>query len=896
MKKIANKIKSYSKVKKIFIFLAAILVIRLVDLSVVQGDEWSKLSKNMAYKGIYTPAARGSIYDRNGVLLADNVQTFTVRLNLNTIDADDINDSIITTIRLLNENGDKVVNNFPMEYKDGEIRYKFQDEIDNWLRANKIDVGTSASQAFDILKERYEIDSNDKYEIQKILNEKYAKYPPINIRSMRYRQDIEKDQFLESYNLDKNESAKVAFEKIKEKYEVDKNLSAEEALAIVAIRYEIKQNGLKKYIPIEIANNVSKETILEIKGNQMKYPGMEVISDMKRYYPQGNLASHILGYMGKISEEKKSEYEKKGYDISSMIGQSGIEAQYESILRGHDGMEVVQVNTHGEAIKSVDKSVAKKGNDVYLTIDSRLQKTTEDSLEKLIKSISSRSKAASGAAVVIDVKTGEVLALANYPDFNPNLFVEGISSEDWASLQSYNPYDPLSPAPLFNLATNSMVQPGSTFKPITALAALDSGLNPDTAYKDDGHIKIGQQEFGCWLWNARKGNHGYIALNKAMSESCNCYFWNIATNKDWSNGQSLGLKDMGIDKILKFAKQLGLDEKTGIEIEESSYGLPSLDSKIQANKAQLKSALYAEAEKYFDSKVVDNAKRLEKDIDTIVKWTDMKGITYSKMTGELLPQVSVKPSKYREFVESFLYVYFNKNSWTTGDVFNLSIGQGSSMYTPIQMANYMATLGDEGRRHKVTVVKNVQNEYKDKSKQVDKLDTSSKVIDDVLESMNVTAKDNNAFRVSGLDLCMKTGTAQKFGKVKTMSEKEYLQQHLGSFGNMSWNEVKEEVKRLRKTNAEYYTNDDVAYRKAVINLSNGRETGASLNRFKGDYDDFAWMVALAPYKDPKIAIAVYVPQGKDGWTLAPLVVDIVNAYMNKDSKTYNDMKINKGLN
>ena len=197
----------------------------------------------------------------------------------------------------------------------------------------------------------------------------------------------------------------------------------------------------------------------------------------------------------------------------------------------------------------MQKIEPKKGKDIYLTIDSDLQKVAQEGLAKNIKAIrnggnfssefgsigtKAAPKAKTGAVVAIDVKSGDVLALASYPDYNPNLFAEGISPENWSKLQSSNPRDSLSEAPLLNLATMSAVQPGSTFKPVTALSALENGLNPNKIVKDGGAVKLGGRTFGCILWNTTGGNHGYIDMYKAMAVSCNYYFYDLATNRDLS--------------------------------------------------------------------------------------------------------------------------------------------------------------------------------------------------------------------------------------------------------------------------------------------------------------------------------------------------------------------------
>ena len=163
------------------------------------------------------------------------------------------------------------------------------------------------------------------------------------------------------------------------------------------------------------------------------------------------------------------------------------------------------------------------------------------------------------------------LAMASYPDYDPNIFAEGISTEDWESVQSTNPRDYLAPTPLYNIATKASVQPGSTFKPVTAVAALQAGLDPDLNIRDRGHIDIGGRSFGCSAWNMYGGTPGTLNLVSGIQNSCNYYFYCIATGTDWGTGASLGYdEDINIEKIMEVAQEFGLGQETGIELDEAT--------------------------------------------------------------------------------------------------------------------------------------------------------------------------------------------------------------------------------------------------------------------------------------------------------------------------------------
>lgn len=902
------------KIEALFFLLAFILLARLFVLTVLESEDWTNQANNLSIRGLYTAAPRGQIYDRNGKLLAGSTQIFSVKMSTTDMTDEEINNVASNLVNLFEKNGDTYENNFPIKYANGKYSYTYNEEITSWLTENEIDTNATAEEALYTLKERYGIETSDRYEIQSQLQEKYSIYPPILVKNMEYSATKEKTEFLEGYSLDTDLSAEKAFKSLRKKLKISNTLSEEQAIKIMAVRNELKSTGYRKYISVTLAKDISDDTVMEIEEMSNNFEGVEISSETKRYYPNGNSASHILGYLGKISSDEKSEYEAKGYDTSSLIGKEGIEKEFESILKGQDGTKIIKVNSSGEYVDTVSEIEAKKGKDVYLTIDSDLQKVAEDALEKNISlmrqgggtftsewgnvNVQSATKAASGALVAIEVETGDVLAMASYPDFDPNLFVDGISSENWASLQSSNPYDSLAASPLYNLATRSAVQPGSTFKPITALAALDSGLSPSTYYQDKGYIEIGGKKFGCAIWNKNGGNHGSLNLYSGMENSCNYYFWDLATNKNWATGSSLGLSsDMGIEKILKYAKKMGLGSSTGVELDETVVKIPSLEKKLSGLKNTLSNWLYANAEEYFEKSVYSNSKKLKKDIEEILTWLEVDNMTYKAMKNDYLPKVGIKESKYSEFIQEVLYTYCNQNSLTVGDALNISIGQGDNAYTPLQMASYIATLGNDGQRNQVSIVKSIEDEGNTEKKKTEDTGISKDDINVVKDAMHQVSLGGGSglkstFSRFSWDVCAKTGTAQKSGYISTMSEVDYIKSHLSSFGNMSWSEVETEMDRLMKEYSNIYTTEDTAVRRAVINLSGGKLTSESLDRFKDTYDDFAWIVAMAPKDDPKIAIACFVPQGGSGYYLGPAVREVIGSYLKTVDPSYeNDFKI-----
>ena len=323
--------------------------------------------------------------------------------------------------------------------------------------------------------------------------------------------------------------------------------------------------------------------------------------------------------MGSISESESKEYVEKGYSASDLIGKDGIEAALEEKLHGTPGIRKIKVNSSGEYVETLEETEAEKGSDVYLTIDLDLQKTAEQALKRAIASAANSS---SGAVVASDIETGDVLAMASYPDFDPNIFANGISTKAWESVQPENERDYLAPRPLMNNATRTSIAPGSTFKPITAIAALECGLDPNRYITDRGVIKYGDREFACSAWNDYGGTHGNETLEWGIGNSCNYYFFCIATGKDWGTGASLGYSQkITVDKILNTAKQFGLADKTGIEIGEFTNDLASEETKLETYEIGVENYLYINAHKLFPAAVVDDYDKLKKNMETISGWT-----------------------------------------------------------------------------------------------------------------------------------------------------------------------------------------------------------------------------------------------------------------------------------
>lgn len=902
----------------VFACLMAILVVRLFVLTVVQNDKWTEKATNLSTKTITTSAPRGNIYDRNGNVLATNKQVFNVRMYNSDDSSAEINEVALKLTKLLKKNGDKINDEFPIKLKNGEFYYTYDKEIKRWLARENMPTDYTAEQAFNQLRTNLGISSElDVYAAQSEMQTNYGVYPPISVgATISYTYANDRKTFLERYHLDEDSTAEEAFNELRNKFEVDPSYSKSKARKILVVRDALSKMGYTKYLPVTMASGVSEKTIIAIEEETSIYKNVEVASEYVRTYPYGSFASHIIGYMGSISDSEKQKYVSElGYEADDLIGQDGIEYKYESILRGTDGAKKVKVDVMGNLIEVLSETDPVAGDDVYLTLDKDIQKSVEKNLEKGITathyggtftskygnySTTGTSKCESGAAVVLDVKTGEVLGMASYPDFDPNLFAEGISSKDWNKLQSKNVRDPLSAQPLYNIATRSAVQPGSTFKPVTATAAMANGLSPNRFLVDGGQVKVGNTTYDCLIYTNTHTTHGACDLAKALGVSCNYYFFDIGQGKDYKTGQSLGYK-CGVDEILKYAKKYGLGESTGIELTETTTTAPSAEKKMQGTIGAVKNLLWTKANQYFTKKARSDEETLGGYISEIAGWCEENPSLDDLI--ERLPQYGIKESKAVAVAETIKFSYFEQAGWTEGDALNISIGQGENAYTPLQLANYVATIGNDGVRNQVSVVSSVGGQgVKKKAKGTD-IGISESSFDAIIAGMKNVCKIQGGSLTSlykdfPYSVAAKTGTAERAGKINPPDEVEYIKNHLSNWtSTISWKQVEKEMNRIMKLYPNIYTSRDTAVRQALYNLSDGRITGTMMDASKPVYENFAWTMALAPADDPEIAVVVMLVQGKASSNAGVIVREIIGDYMKSGKhKDYTTIDLGTDIN
>lgn len=483
--------------------IGIIILIQLFNLQIVNGSYYRDNSNTKLTREATIEASRGSITDRSGNPLISTEMQFSLEMYRSKTDDNQLNKSISLMTGILQNNGDSYIDTFPISIDPFEYHFGSEEELDNWKKDYKIPEAASAEEAFYLFRDKYNIDSEDVPEIRRVL----------------------------------------------------------------AIRYAITTVGYSTTRSMEISPRISRNSAIQLQENSQNLTGVNIVVEPTRIYHTGKLASHILGYMGRISDNNKKEFEARGdkheYEVDDKVGQTGIEKTFEEYLRGQDGKKQIDMSVDGTVTGEYISQEAIGGSDIALTIDANLQRVTEDALEVNIGQIRAGelgdpSPAEGGAAVVINVKTGEILAMASYPDYEPGLFYNGISN---SKFQEYvqNPFNPL-----YSKAFQSAYEPGSTFKMVTAIAALETGTTDTTRRINDNGPFYGITDDtahppACWYYNDYGRGHGYLNVSGAIQKSCNYYFFQVST-------------EMGIDQLDRYAKFFGLGTKTGIEISGENSG------------------------------------------------------------------------------------------------------------------------------------------------------------------------------------------------------------------------------------------------------------------------------------------------------------------------------------
>ena len=476
---------------------------RLIFLQLVNGDSFKSQATNTTDYKFTVTAARGDIVDSKGTRIASSTTGYNVVLNKLLMGDEDLDAMLQKIVGLLEKNGERWNDTLLIGQPDAAGNYSFTADSEN----------TTEQRALATMKE--------------------------NLGLQQYA------------------TANDVMEKLVEDYDLSEfPLYWQRILG--GIHYEMQLQAFSNVNNFIMAENVSEATVATIKENSLSLPGVEIVETSTRSYEQGTVLPHVLGRVGKITAEKWKVTDEngqvtyplreKGYNMNDIIGISGLESAYEDELRGKDGVETITRNSDGVIVNTALTTVPEPGHTVQLTIDSDFQKAVDQALASNVQTISKAygtdgARANAGAVVVLDVKTGGVLAASNYPSFDQNLY----SSQ-------YSEYSADENMPLFNRALQGLYTPGSTYKPSVAVAALDTGLinrystvlcNGVYTYYKDYHPKC-----------TRHGHSGNIDVVTAIKWSCNIFFYDVG-------------RRLTSDVYDSYAYKLGLGQRTGVEVSEA---------------------------------------------------------------------------------------------------------------------------------------------------------------------------------------------------------------------------------------------------------------------------------------------------------------------------------------
>ncbi len=514
MKKLRKLGNRYNILIIVYIIIGVLFVLRLANLQIINGAYYDKQSKNGLATEEKIPALRGNILDRNGEAIAANRVGLTVNIIRAKTTKAKLNEMLLKLDKLFVADNDSYFNTF-----DKVISYPIK-----W--------GTSY---------------------------KFGNKPSVRFIS---------EFGVESKEAKKIKSAKAAFKYLREvEYEVDDKYSDKQAYKIITLRYEMRNSTSLK--SVRIAKDVSEKTVAKLEEMNSEFPGISTGQVPLREYINAKYAAHIIGYIRGVSESDLKE--DSTYSMTDVIGKSGIEQSMEDYLRGTDGLKRIQIDVTGRTTSEVVAESAVPGNDLVLTIDNNLQKVAANSLAATIKGIrektlpnsntsGNKGDAFAGAVVAMDVNNGEILAMASYPTYDPSVYLK--SDDDKAAQKIIVKWNTDGfNLPLFNRAIQGRYPPGSTFKPVVAMAGLESGAISRYSYiYDGGSYVVDNWPFHCLEYPT--SGHGNLTVRRGLATSCNIFF------------EKLGVQ-IGISQIDKWAKLFGLGELTGIDISGEVKGMRS---------------------------------------------------------------------------------------------------------------------------------------------------------------------------------------------------------------------------------------------------------------------------------------------------------------------------------
>ncbi|MGI6192197.1 MAG: penicillin-binding transpeptidase domain-containing protein [Christensenellales bacterium] len=795
--------------------LFILLVVQLGSLTLVP-NEADATSGGRSIRKIVLKGERGKILDRNGQVLAYNKKSYNIQFLRNTENRTETGRALDThilweTIRIIEAFGGTTIDTFNIYRREpGQT-----DENGNPLPEYYFYWGPGLSE------------------------EAQAK------REENWRTNM---------NVGTKRSVEEIYNYLRRVYQIPEEMPYEDARKLLSIWQEIQLLTWRSYIPVTIAYNVSAETVAAIETRSDELAGMSASESVVRMYPKSTTAAHTIGYMGKMQSDTQIEaLTKLGYSTTDLIGISGVEATMEEYLTGntteHQGSQRVEVDSSGKIIRVLDVTTPSDGDDVVLTLDLELQQVAETALEKniaeirrdqethLAANLESYQKMApggdvnnidlcdSGSAVVIDCKTGELLALVNSPSYDLNLFTGGISATDYQALLDDERN------PLFNKAVASKMAPGSVFKMAIALAALEEGaVRLDEIINDEGYYtttaeggsKVGAPK--CWVYpNISK--HQDQDVIKALKDSCNYYFFECANR-------------LGIDRINDWCSRLGLNRKTGIEVNGEATGQIGGQKVLFDSEGPISGVAYL-VYRNIVSMLTGYLERLERTVDkaTIESCAEklVRLVNENTQIGSDIRRIMREELGIAEAVSSSngwsseISSALSELRWNPMQTVRTGMGQAVVSVTPVEIARYVASLVNGGNVLELSVIKSI-------------IDASGATVKEFEPNVlwNLNAKQEN------LD-------AIKEGMREVVSLED------------------------GGTASKYFA--DYKYRDQIGGKTGSAQISASDKNI--DLQNTAWFVAFAPYDDPEIVVVVSIPNGWAGARAYITIQEVVQFYLDR---------------
>lgn len=825
--KLSGKQVRFAILALVLLIMFGLLIKELYALTIIEGESYYLNSQKSSVNTITLRGKRGSIYDRNGLVLAYDETSYNVEFlrdgdKRSNYDSAVYTESLISAIEVIERNGGETIDTcYIKKNEQGELYYDF---------------GTSSEKA----------------------------------SISRYRNFCNACGFVIPKNSDGSEkdtsewiSAEEAYLSLRKSWFIPSDLTFDEAVKVISIRQEVLLNDYKSYEPITIAYDVSMAAVAELE--MLKLEGISTVKSTVRVYPYGTTAAHILGYCQSLSEDNLEYYLDLGYARDSMVGVSGIEATMEEYLTGnsteHHGEIRLRTNANMSVIEVIGRTEPTDGDDVTLSIDLQLQLVTEAALEHVINSINEKQQAKidpdgdgvydgdyaeytdiqtakTGAIVVMDVNTGEVLAMASYPSYDPNWFISGLTPEQAEFLYT-NEYASLT-TPTRNKAISMKLAPGSIFKMCTGFAGLIEGATTlGETISDESPYYLRDPETGELIlsnpvkcWTTRPDRHADQTVIEALKNSCNYYFCEIANR-------------LGIDKLQYWASRFGLDSYTGIELTGETAGIiggqAALYDNTKLHNEQKTSIpllvfnkLCTMLEGYQHERGVESDRAaIEVCADKLMQLQDGslvgKGAAIRTILSEELgiPDGITRSKGWVNEITSLL----NELQWKSSYTIRTGIGQSILLVTPVAAVRYAAAIANGGTVYDAHIV--------------------SRIIDcDGNTVLKVEPRVKNR-----IEAPEEYWDAIRRGMAGVVSPED---------GGTAASAFSEEFAEM-----------------GYLERISGKTGSAQVGNVTIDIQNTSWFVAFAPNDAPEIAICVCIPNGLSGSSSAGAIEEILTYYFKR---------------